>query len=313
MNDVYNNYNLEDFLTDDAFIDWVLSQKDEEQWQRWLSQNPSVVPKIEEAKNTVKSLRFKDLKLSASQKDRLWQRIDTSTQAKEVQLPQRRKWVTMFGVAASIALLGIVWFNRPKEAITTDIAETREIVLPFNSTITMGPQSEITYDDESWAEARAVTLDGQAHFSVTKGNPFTVTTDLGQVRVLGTEFDVYAENGSFLVKVDEGKVQATSGRSSHILTAKMSFYLNPKVVDAAFVERWKVDDMRIIFNSRPLSEVVESLALVTSKSFETSDINMSQPYSGTFNSTQSLNDILKQIFWPLQISYEIEGDTITLN
>jgi len=318
MNDIYLSYNLEDFLADDQFVDWVLSGKEDQSWNTWLSSHPDVISRIEEAKKLIRHMKFKEEAISTSSKRNLWDRINKDTQAKEIRLPARRRWLSALAAAASIALIGFIWLNNSTETYSTDIAEYRDVTLPAQSLIQIGPSSKITYDDQDWNENRHVNLDGQAHFSVSKGVPFTVETEFGQVQVLGTEFDVLAEQGAFLVKVDvvkvdEGKVKVNSGRHEHILTAGMSFYRNPIRVNQDFQNKWETKNMIIAFEEQPLEDVLNTLSLVTDKQIDIQSVDTRQLYTGKYDSKEPLDDILQQVLWPLQITYTIEGNTIKLN
>lgn len=64
------------------------------------------------------------------------------------------------------------------------------------------------------SDARTVELDGEGFFTVTKdaSRPFTVQTQKYDVRVLGTEFNVYAYSNSEKFETDllSGKVRVSS-------------------------------------------------------------------------------------------------------
>lgn len=312
MKDIYKTFSIEDFLADDQFVDWVLGDKDDELWTSWIDDNPLHKEKVTEAKSLIKNIKFNNQAVSNSAKENLWQRIEQNTKAKEIEIGSRRRWLSALAVAASFALIGLIWFNQSGEVLTTSVAEHKDIILPAESVINLSPSSEIAYDNKDWSKNRNVALEGEAHFKVSKGVPFIVNTAFGQVEVLGTEFDVKAEDEAFLVKVDEGKVKVNSGRHEHILTADMSFYKNPKNIDASFAQTWKSNTMILAFESQPLSDVIMSLTLITDKKIDPAGVDVDQLYTGTYDSTESLDNILQQIFWPLQIVYEVDGNLIKL-
>ena len=314
MNDIYKDYSIDDFLSDDMFVDWIIDGKNNEVWQSWVKKNPSQEKYISEASLLVKNLRFKNEQVSPSIKHAIWHRIEKSTQAKEVELPTRRYWLSGLAIAASLALITFFWLNQGQTIVNSnETLAYQEVTLPAASIIQLTPHSEVRYNERGWSTERNISLEGQAHFKVSKGVPFKVETAFGQVEVLGTEFDVHAEDGQFMVKVDEGKVQVKSGRQEHILTADMAFYKNPKDLDQEDIDQWKVEDITIVYEAQSLREVIRSLPLVTDKSIEAGGINLEEQYTGIINSSDSLEETLKQIFWPLQIRYEVEGDIIKLN
>ena len=301
-------------MNDDRFIDWVLNGEKSKEWEIWLSDNPETASHIQEARKLISNLKFREDKLPKNKKQELWNRIDNSTQAKEVVLPNRRKWLYAIASVASIALLALFFINRSNQtSYATGIAESESISLPAKSHIELEASSSITYEKQNWDQERIVNLTGQANINVSKGVPFIVKTNQGQVQVLGTQFDVFGDKESFIVRVQEGKVQVNSGRHDPLLTADMSFFRNPTDIDQRFIEIWKSKDMKFVFEKQHLSDVISALGFVSEKPIVTNSINTNQLYTGSFDSATSLNDILKQVFWPLQIQYQIKEDIITLN
>lgn len=75
----------------------------------------------------------------------------------------------------------------------TKSGETKDIVLPDNSKVTLNSQSMLVYP-ESFGKERTVFLSGEAVFDVTASeeNPFLVQTSEITVRVHGTVFNVNA-------------------------------------------------------------------------------------------------------------------------
>lgn len=81
-----------------------------------------------------------------------------------------------------------------------------QVELPDNSIVYLNNNSSITYD-EAFA-TREVELTGEAFFSIVKATqPFVVKTTLGDVTVLGTEFNVNSVTEQIEVEVEEGSVE----------------------------------------------------------------------------------------------------------
>ena len=89
------------------------------------------------------------------------------------------------------------------------IAELREIVLSDQSSVTLGPNSEIQVA-MSANERKVNLISGAAMFNVTKDSkrPFFVSAGHFSVRVLGTIFDVRNSGGIVRLSVSEGVVEA---------------------------------------------------------------------------------------------------------
>lgn len=115
----------------------------------------------------------------------------------------------------------------------TDYGKTASILLQDNSQVTLNSNSKITYPN-FFKFHRNIQLKGEAYFEVAKGKPFTVVTSQGEVRVLGTKFNIISSSNFFELQCFEGKVQICTKTSTDIITKGMAirFYENKE-------EHWK--------------------------------------------------------------------------
>lgn len=106
--------------------------------------------------------------------------------------------------------------NADYEVYTAKRGEHTSVPLPDGSTVLLNADSRLTVPSTFGSEARDVYLEGQAYFEVesSTGHPFTVQTELANVRVTGTSFDVdaYPEMGQMQVVVASGEVRVQSNR-----------------------------------------------------------------------------------------------------
>ena len=80
------------------------------------------------------------------------------------------------------------------------------VEFPDGSVAFLNHNSSIAYENEF--NPRNVNLQGEAFFTVTKGeSPFIVTTELGNITVLGTEFNVKSNEDELDVEVEHGEVK----------------------------------------------------------------------------------------------------------
>lgn len=110
----------------------------------------------------------------------------------------------------NILFLVIIFLLTACGEVTVKTTENYEQVeLPDNSIVYLNQNSSISFDDDF--NPRHVKLTGEAFFSVAKSdNTFIVETDLGEVMVLGTEFNVNTTNEEIEVEVEEGNVELKS-------------------------------------------------------------------------------------------------------
>ena len=123
-----------------------------------------------------------------------------------------------YAVAASLLLFfGLYQFYFFANEVTTDFGFTKTIVLNDNSQVTLNAKSKISYPN-LFQYHRNIRLEGEAFFEVQKGSSFTVTTPLGNVKVLGTKFNVTSFSDYFEVICYEGKVRVEVNHKATILT-----------------------------------------------------------------------------------------------
>jgi len=315
VDDKYLQYQLEDFLVDDNFVDWVVDDSNDKKWLSWLNKNPSASNLITEAKKSVGQLKFKNDNDITLVKQKTWKRISASTQAKEVKLnTSGRRSILGLIAAASIVLLAIFLMPQSDTTIETSLTQSEDIVLPSASKVTLGAASQLTYKDDNWNTERNVALSGQAHFKVSKGVPFNIDTDNGKIQVLGTEFEVLSRQNAFQVLVTEGRVKVSSSTFEKVLTAGMAFYKNPEWQDEKSMDDlWKSTDILFVFNDQPLKHVLRALTSAYGVSFIVESIDDNTSYTGSFETTSDIEVNLEKILWPLRIHHEISNGTIILS
>lgn len=204
--------------------------------------------------------------------------------------PKRRRKVILQSLfaAASIALLialGNSLFFKPKTVLPT-VPETPEVVaqntlidfsgkqlvhLPDGSTVLLNDNSTLKYDQNSFdSKTREVTLTGEAFFDIKHNpeKPFIVHTGKIQTKVLGTAFNINAQNSSdnIEVTVARGKVQVgdiekvygviTPNQQIKVNKSTLSFEQNN--VSAAIVTEWKSN--YLILDDLNMAEAVSLIA-----------------------------------------------------
>lgn len=125
------------------------------------------------------------------------------------------------GKLAAGAVLGLVlclmtgwlWLERPhllqdwQADYATARGEQRSLTLADGSTVLLDADSAVAVDLKA-TERRVELIRGTAFFSVIPGQtPFTVAARNGEARVLGTRFEVAAEDREVSVTLDSGSVE----------------------------------------------------------------------------------------------------------
>jgi len=149
-----------------------------------------------------------------------WSRLETAIQNRpegaRTRPPARVRFATPRFAYAAVAViaLALLIINHPlnraprMEHFATVRGEQSSIVLPDGSEVLLNHTSSLDFDASSFADARAVTLSGEAYFSVRHLDaPFTVTTDAGSVTVTGTKFNVRVRDRRYEIGVTEGSIR----------------------------------------------------------------------------------------------------------
>lgn len=130
-----------------------------------------------------------------------------------------KKWIIR---VAAIFILGLgltfAMQNFVKQNQVAENAQKTTFTLPDNSEVILNSGSKIEFKKWKWKTNRKLELDGEAYFRVAKGRRFEVITNLGEVAVLGTQFDVKARNNRFDVTCYEGRVKVNYNDKQIILT-----------------------------------------------------------------------------------------------
>lgn len=135
-------------------------------------------------------------------------------------------WMTAAGVALLITVLTLV-LNRETTGDVWQVAvesgtNTKNDTLPDKSVVILNRNTTIEYASAFDGEVRAVKLQGEAFFDVTRNEeqPFVIHTALMDIQVLGTSFNVrsYPEGDSVHVSVISGKVRCVSNGDTVFVT-----------------------------------------------------------------------------------------------
>ncbi|WP_242205935.1 FecR family protein [Aestuariivivens insulae] len=194
----------------------------------------------------------------------------------------------------------------------TAIAQTETFSLPDNSEVILNAQSKLTFNKKEWKHSRTLRLDGEAFFKVTKGKSFTVNTKVGQVQVLGTQFNVKERDKYFEVQCYEGSVQVTYGSEKVILKPGKSF----RVVNGTIKKpndfnaqepSWLLQESS--FDDVPLWQVIDELEIQYNITIDASKVDASKTFSGSFTHKDK-NLALQSVTIPLRLSYKISGNHV---
>lgn len=242
-------------------------------------------------------------------------------------VPFYKKYLRYSVAAASIAIIvslsifGYNYFGSSDDfaikytEVSTSFGERREIILPDGTIVFLNACTHISYPEKFSGDVRTVKLNGEAYFQVSKNKnqPFIITTDNFNVRVLGTVFNVraYPKDEIQSVNVESGKVQVDMPDAMSRLLKDEQLVINTvsnkytkNNLQYDDVAPWRTGDL--YFNDTPIKDVANQLERIYNYSLvfqEGQDFN--HLISGEHDKA-SLEDILESIRLATGIQYKID-------
>ena len=229
------------------------------------------------------------------------------------------------GIAASLILAIGAFFifkqsstSTNQTIIATSLAEVQTVYLPDSSIVYLNAGSKISFSERQWQEERTLELSGEAFFEVKKGSDFTVETNLGDVVVLGTSFNVKERKDILEVACKTGKVKVIIKPSGdyqiitpgQILATKGGKFKNISTISPSYIDNWRTGDFD--FESVMLTEVFEELERQYDVNLEY-DLNdiQDRPYTGYFNN-KNLTEALQLVCNPMGLNFKIEEKKVKI-
>ena len=217
--------------------------------------------------------------------------------------PHRQR-IAGWTVAATVLLALAIWYSQLGPTVAnyeTGVGEQTTFLLDDGSVVSLNAQSQlqVSFDDER-RDVRLVS--GEAMFDVAKDSsrPFRVSTDSAIAQAVGTQFNVRYRGGDTTVTVVEGLVDVQSAKTSSASPPSGSLSPSNTVLavgqqarvssgEVAIVETnvqeatsWR--ERRLMFDAKPLSDVVFEFNLFNDQQIVISDPNIAgKPISGSFD------------------------------
>ncbi len=310
-------HDYHDRIIDEA-ADWFIrlqdsdvDTKDREAFSDWLSASSEHVreylalanlhAEIAEAPGTVSSNELIDLARATNSQNVIPLHeaatatgLELAPQSSNARIAGRRGRVWAI---ALLALVCVLWLHPDDNATpyTTGIGEQKSFPLADGSLITLNAVSSVhVHFTNHFRDVQLIS--GEALFTVAKNpnRPFRVLINDGVIQAVGTQFNVYHRGDDTTVTVVEGTVRVSGGLSSadtanwvrvkagqraHVGAKAAPIIVNE--ADPSVDTSWR--ERRLVFQSRPLSEVVAEFNLYNETALVISDPRLNEVrVSGSF-------------------------------
>jgi transmembrane sensor len=179
--------------------------------------------------------------------------------------------------------------------------------LPDGTRVTINAGSKIVFNKREFTENRDVVLDGEAFFDVVKGNSFQIKTKHGDIKVLGTSFNVYSRDDLFKVSCISGRisvscenqlVEITPGQTATIAGKDLLSYQDNNVSSST---SWIKGEY--YFENSPLDLIFSEMERQFNVKFVATNIK-EKHFTGSFTN-KDLGNALEIVCIPMGLKYEI--------
>lgn len=120
----------------------------------------------------------------------------------------RTNWRPLLAIAAILILSSVGLLMTRNQAFDTDRGISNTVQLEDASSVALNADSRLTLIRGFNKKHRNVQLQGEAFFKVEKGSsPFIIQAGKARIRVVGTEFNVFARGEEVRLDVLEGEVE----------------------------------------------------------------------------------------------------------
>jgi transmembrane sensor len=218
-------------------------------------------------------------------------------------------WFTS-AAAVIFVFLGI-WYGfiyKPVIKVVAQRGQHTELSLPDGSKVALNAESQISYQKKGFNKSRYVSMEGEAFFTIKKGQTFTIHTIFADIRILGTSFNVLARKNAFKVSCLTGKVCVTDPSGSLIIAPGESVVISGKDLTKFqdkhinSISNWKIGEFS--FEDAQLNMIFNEIERQFNITFVTSLSLDKMHFTGSF-SNKNLADALDIVCIPMGLTYEI--------
>ncbi|MGE4542377.1 MAG: FecR family protein [Bacteroidales bacterium] len=233
----------------------------------------------------------------------------------------------MISTVASVALLlivgGLYLFNKnhyPEQYNTILVPPGQRInlILADNSNVWLNANTTFRYPTQFSKKNRTVYLDGEGYFEVSKNKkrPFIVKTNLGDVQVTGTAFNVeaYSQFNRFETSLFEGGVdlynegiKLISLKPSEKATVQNNNLVISEIINT---DKYLWRQGLIAFNDMKLNEILLSLEKYFDVEIQIDYKSLPQhTYTGKFRQSDGVDYALRVLQKSIHFTYKRDEDT----
>ncbi|WP_431292917.1 FecR family protein [Pedobacter sp. P26] len=206
--------------------------------------------------------------------------------------------------------------------LSTAVGETYRLRLPDQSEVWLNASSSIRFPASfASAKLREVELTGEAYFEIAKDktHPFIVKTNLQEVQVLGTHFNInsYADHHTTVTTLLEGSVHV----SNHLEQGKIIKPGEQSIVqdgrdiivepaDIKNVMAWKNGYFR--FRNEPIEDVMAKIIRWYDIDVVYTGKVSGEKFNGNISRRKNISEVLNMLSYSNDVKFKVEGRRVTV-
>lgn len=231
-----------------------------------------------------------------------------------------------------VAFAGSYWLLEQRRAVVPEgavnvvnvpLGQRTELMLADGTKVYLNAGSTLSYPSAFGQDGRQVELDGEAYFEVTRdeGKPFVVHTQMCDVEVLGTKFNVeaYSEQNAFSAALMEGRVKVGNNyRTSDVVylapnerVKLKGGELDVERIDDYDVYRWR--EGLICFTDENFVNLMKRIEKYYGVKLVVENRELSKhSFSGKFRISDGVDNLLRVLRRDVRFNYERSADQDTI-
>jgi transmembrane sensor len=336
----YDDYKIEDFLSDPEFKNWVLHPTDSSQlfWKNWMESHSNQKRAIQSAREIILSLKYQSAeKISIEEREGALKKVLNKQKTNLEYNNILRIPKIYYRVAAAILFLTSVSFYvidqniKGSENVQQPIAQIvkenpkgqkTKIILPDGSKVWLNSESRLEYPSV-FTGKRQVSLRGEAFFEVTENpnKPFEVFSNGVLTTALGTSFNINAfEENSVVVGLVTGKISVETNNTlkedrvfanpgEMVVYNANSRFLN--VQHYANLDFMQWTNRIIVFKRANYQQIKKKLERWYDVTINVKNADKKMTFTGEFEN-ESLELILERMAFVEKFDFEIKGKQVDI-
>ncbi len=324
-----------DNIGEELLLKYLKGECSKDDWREinlWLSKsekNARNLFLIEEAFHSGDMEHFQSLDHIEKAKYRLFREIEICDHHKKTffRLPLLFKYAAIFIVVLTLGVVGGTYLSNTllkANEIIVSVSEkdpVKRIQLPDGTKVWLNHSTVLKYPESFAKDCRRVTVNGEAYFEVKKdkSKPFIVSSDVMQVKVLGTVFDLKSSKYSKIAEVSliEGLVEVKGNRNEGqiVLSPGQKAELDSrtgrlvvKQVNAKLDAVWR--NNLIPFEKATISEIVNTLEQLYKVRIILSPNIDKNTYSGVLIKRESIDSVLNSLRNAVPINFKVSDNNL---